>query len=143
MDTAPRSAGGLQPDRWRILRSGLLILSLVAIAVLAFDFALAHTWPLPGCPFENLTGHPCAFCGGCRTLALLGSAHPLRALGMNPFVALSVMATAAWGGALVCDGLTGSRLRITLIQRIQCLPWMRLLMAAMLLNWFYLLVRVH
>lgn len=143
LDPESQAAAGTRRLHRPHLRHGLLVLAGVTLAVLVFDFALRHQWPLPGCPFERLTGHPCAFCEGCRTVALLGSAHPLQALLANPFVALMVMGASAWGGALVCDGLIGSNLHDRLLDRIRQLPWLRFLVSAILLNWFYLLVRVH
>ena len=58
-----------QPDFWSgaALHLPLAVLSGIALA-LGRWLPLEH-WPVIPCWFLRLTGHPCPFCGGCRSFS--------------------------------------------------------------------------
>lgn len=89
------------------------------------------------CTFRNLTGRPCAFCGGTRAALALGQGDWQRALALNPLVVVMLIGIGGW-----------SILRFGLRRRLEW-RWQRagraitvvvwsLAITALFANWIYL-----
>jgi len=113
--------------------------------LLAARAADAWNVPLPFCWFRMATGLPCAFCGGTRALFAAARLDFATALRLNP---LSFLLGAAAVGAFlawVADQWLGTRWGVRL-RRWSAWPWLWIGLAALLLNWIYLLtvaIRIH
>ena len=130
---------------WRPLRKGeldheLIWLSVSLVSALCLLLALRLHWPLPACPFHDLTGFPCLTCGATRCFIQLSQGHLLTALRWNPgaFAALnSLLLFNLYAGTVVI-------LRLPRLRVVRCSPgfarWIRRTawtLAA--LNWVYLI----
>ena len=71
------------------------LLALAAAALLANYSLAASVFPYR-CGLKTLTGIPCAFCGGTRSLAALGRLEFLEAFLLNPLVFLGVLMVPVW-----------------------------------------------
>ena len=69
-------------------------------AVLLFRFDPATNWWFPSCPFKELTGWLCPFCGSLRAIHALLHGVPGAAWTFNP---LTTAGAAAAGCALALD----------------------------------------
>lgn len=107
-----------------------LWLGLVGLNVLAQRAAHAH---VTTCVFRHLTGLPCPTCGGTRATLALAAGHPVRALALNPMVAVGYIVL----GTVLLALLAGRR---DMIHRlISSRRATFVLLAVILLNWAYLL----
>ncbi len=129
-DRAPGTGRG--GTRWSPFWTLLVLVSLLVLARVAMQSAL----PVPGCPMRALAGVPCPLCGSTRAFASLAGLDFMGAVRLNPLVSLAA-----------CGGIVWSA--FTLLRRDQPLagvkrwpgaPWKWLLVAALLLNWLYLLI---
>ena len=98
------------------------------MGILAAGAALAMRLGLTSpCPFKFLFGLPCLTCGATRSFAALASLDFAQSLRFNPLVLI--------GGAAALAGL----LLRERIPRLARFGW-PLLIAALLLNWVYLIL---
>jgi hypothetical protein len=89
------------------------------------------------CSFKQVTGLPCAFCGGTRSFRALSHLNLTAALRWNPLatiVALTLLAGALTH--LIFPRAATDRL----LRFLQTLPWVKLAISLILLNWIYLIV---
>lgn len=107
----------------------------VVLGWLALDILFPGAWH---CGWKSFTGLPCAGCGGTRALWALVHGHGEEAFLMNPGAILAV----AFG--FVALPYAGS---VVFLKRspwrppwLVHLPWRRLLVIAIAVNWIYLLV---
>lgn len=114
------------------LFAGLLGLLLGARAVEVWHI------PLPLCWFKAVTGQPCAFCGGTRAVSAAARLDFSTALRHNPLVcvlgAVAVAVFLAWAADRWLGTCWGTRLRDW-----SDWPWLWIGLAALLVNWVYLL----
>jgi hypothetical protein len=114
----------------------LAILGLLAARFFPFDLI-----SLGACPWRALSGVPCPTCGGTRALMELTRLDVAGALQMNPLVALAGLAAAVYAVHALGVLLLGRRRWRPDISSPQVLPMVRVgVVAALLLNWAYLMV---
>ncbi len=127
----PRSVQ-TQPER-------LILITSAALAMMALFLVLLAGAGLPvwACVWKSCTGMPCAGCGGTRSLILMLSGEWFDALRMNPGAVLGVAGLsliATYSAAVLVFRLPPWRpawlARVT---------WRRIVVAALLANWIYLL----
>ncbi|MBN2582477.1 MAG: DUF2752 domain-containing protein [Planctomycetes bacterium] len=89
------------------------------------------------CAFKRLTGLPCPSCGSTRAAESLLAGHPVRAWLYNPLISTVV----AMAGAVLGVRLVAARaVRLDMSQR-EIHAATLLLIALVLINWAYLIVR--
>lgn len=116
-------------------RSLLVVAFSAAILAAAFVFVAQHAGLPWVCLWRELTGMPCAGCGGTRAAILLSQGEWWRALVLNPGVVLGAVALAAvavYAAAVVFFRVDPWRPR--------CNHWRWWLAGAVAANWLYLLV---
>lgn len=113
--------------------------SIGALGVAAGWLALGFPWPR--CIFHDLTGLPCATCGMTRCAMQLFHGHFVAAFDWNPLVFIVLCGALMFDLYAVAAIATGApRLRISL-STPKAKAFARLtVVAALLLNWIYLLV---
>ncbi len=115
-----------------------LSVSATGLAAGAAWFALRLPWP--GCAFHDLTGLPCVTCGATRSTIQFLHGHFHAALLFNPLVFASLCTIALFDvyafGVLVTRA---PRLRLANWKRTETRIVRILIIAALLLNWGYLL----
>lgn len=125
---APRSElwGGV--TAWLCVGTGLYVLSIFSLRRLSEATGL----DLVPCLFKQVTGQPCPLCGGTRAALFLGTGDPLSAFQMNPLVTLSLVGFGLW-----------IALRLAFAKDLEIHPSNRvrltMLVAALLINWAYVL----
>jgi len=85
------------------------------------------------CVFKNITGVPCAMCGGTRATASLARADLLGALALNPLVVVLGVAFGAW---MIARFAFARQLRIELGRCERTAAWI-LVSALFAANWVY------
>lgn len=119
-----------------------LVVSSVAAASCFFWLAVGLPWP--GCWFRRLTGLPCPTCGATRTALSLAHGNYPEALRQNPLIFVCYVGVILLN--LYCVGVLlfqFPRLRLTGLP-FQCKRCLSVLaVAALALNWGYLLLRGH
>lgn len=123
----------------RVRAEKTLLLCVSALAVFAGAWCLISAAGLAGwpCVWKSCTAWPCAGCGSTRAVILLSSGSWADALALNPAAVLLVPLLAA--AALYAAIVLLFRLdpwRPVWARRI---PWRWLAVAALLVNWVYLL----
>ena len=114
-----------------------LSVSLVSLGMAVAWLTLGLPWPL--CVFHQLTGLPCLTCGMTRCGIEFFHGHLLAALKWNPLVFAVLRGVIAVDlYALAAIAFRGPRLRI-LFRQSEKKYARGLLVAALALNWFYLL----
>jgi hypothetical protein len=115
-----------------------LIVSAGSLAAASIWFALRLPWPI--CAFHELTGLPCLTCGATRCAIAFFHGDLVAAWLWNPFVLLAL------GGFVLFDAyalavlvLRAPRLRIRLCAGRARSFARSLLVAALAINWSYLL----
>jgi phosphate/sulfate permease len=130
-DGGPKGPAAGEP-LWAFLAlSGAVILS-----ALAWHFKL----PLPQCAWRQLTGIPCPFCGGTRSLVAWSQLDLARAFILNPLVSLLCCAAIVWFVLWLVDRRRKGALRAALRRRLERLRFWWVVLALMALNWIYLIV---
>lgn len=119
-----------------------LSVSLASFGVGAFWFR--SDWPWPRCAFHDLTGWPCITCGATRAAIQFFHGNFLRALEWNPLVFLGLCGLFIFDIYALSVLMTGRpRVRITSVTTKEKI-WVRAFgIAALLLNWAYLLGHWH
>jgi len=93
---------------------------------------------LPPCIFHTLTGMPCPTCGSTRAFAALVDGKLFAALRLQPLFVIGCLIAIGFGARAVTARITGARITIALTERDRFLiRWT--LIAAVLINWVYLL----
>ena len=116
-----------------------LSVSLGAVAAAALWFALRLPWPI--CVFHALTGHPCATCGATRSAIAFFHADFLKAWKWNPLALVFFCGVAAFDVYAFAVLMTRSaRLRITHLARSEKNFIRVASIAALTVNWIYLLM---
>lgn len=113
-----------------------LSVSVVSLTSAALWLALGFPWPI--CVFHQLTGLPCLTCGMTRCGIEFFHAHFLAALKWNPLVFAFLWGVIAFDlYAFAVIALRTPRLRI-LFRQAEKKYARGVLVAALALNWFYL-----
>jgi pimeloyl-ACP methyl ester carboxylesterase len=113
--------------------------SLGSLAAAALWFALRLPWPI--CVFHAITGHPCATCGATRSAIAFFHADFLSAWKWNPLALVFFCGVTAFDVYAFAVLVTRSpRLRITHLARSEKNFVRIALIAALALNWIYLLI---
>lgn len=68
--------------------AALFTLLFTVVAIIAAPVVLQYQF-VPACALMQLWNFPCAFCGGTRTLAALGSLQLVEAIRLNPLIAFA------------------------------------------------------
>jgi hypothetical protein len=102
---------------------------LLAITIALILGALQIT--LPACSLKRMTGIPCAFCGGTRSLQALGHFHIAEAFWLNPLVTVTSLAAAP---IAILSLLFPQRLA-----PVKKLPLIAIAMTLVALNWIFVI----
>ena len=116
----------------------MVSLGCLALAVLWIRLHL----PVPSCAFHAITGLPCPTCGATRCLLALFHGNVGMAMHFNPLACMTLAAIAAFDlYAVAAWSLRGSRLRLTRARFLRPLVLRCAVIAAIAMNWVYLLHR--
>jgi hypothetical protein len=119
---------------------------LIWLSISLLSLGLAAAWltiglPWPHCTFHEMTGLPCITCGMTRCGIQFFHAHFLAALKWNPLVFVFLCGLAAYDlYALATLGMRTRRLRISLYTQTARTFARVAVIAALMLNWAYLLM---
>ena len=131
--------------RLRQLDPGETDHELIWLSVSVISLGLAATWftlglPWPRCVFHDVTGFPCVTCGMTRATIQFFHGHFLAAFRWNPFVFGALCGVRAFDlYAFVVVTTRAPRLRTTFWTREEKKFARVILIAALALNWIYLL----
>ena len=115
-----------------------LSVSLGSLGLAAIWFVLGLPWP--HCTFHDLTGLPCVTCGMTRSAIQFFHGHFLAALKWNPLVFAALCAVSIFNIYAFVVLVSGTpRLRISFDRETETRRARIILVAALLLNWTYLL----
>jgi hypothetical protein len=115
-----------------------LTVSLASLGLAAGWFTLGLPWPR--CLFHDLTGLPCITCGATRAAVQLFHGHFIAAWKWNPVVFVALWALSIFNAyAFVALVWRAPRLRIEFQTRAERKYARILVIAALALNWVYLL----
>src|SRR6266540_2650617 len=116
-----------------------LTFSAASIGLAATWFALGLPWPR--CVFHDLTGRPCVTCGMTRSAIQFFHGHFLAAFQWNPLVFAALCALSTFNAyAFIVLVARVPRLRIALWTQAQKKYARIIVIAALALNWMYLLL---
>jgi len=119
---------------------GLIYGTIAVLGLAAARFLPVQTM-LPSCAFKAFTGIPCPTCGTTRMLTHLAHGDLAGAIGLNPAVALAIIAACLLFVYDTAALFSGSRVACSFSDRESV--WMRLgAVAAFLVNWLYLTVNL-
>ena len=118
---------------------GLLWFAAAASAAVLRPVWLAVAPQLKPCAFRGLTGIPCPTCGTTRTAVALLDLDLAAAFAVNPLAAWAGLAFFIGGPLALIWALAGSR--IPALDRVRSRWWPFGLVALVLINWVYLIVR--
>ncbi len=124
-----------QQVNWLTLPLALCVSLFFGAIVAAYFIGQAYGVRVVPCVFRLVTGQPCFLCGGSRASFLLLSGQPVKAMAMNPLVAVGVPFAAV---LLVVRVLFRGRVEIV-GGRARAMFWLFLL-GLVLVNWVYLIV---
>ena len=115
-----------------------LSLSILSLATAAVWFALGLPWPQ--CAFHELTGLPCVSCGMTRCAIQFFHGHFLAAWKWNPLVFASLCGVIGFDAyAVTVIAARAPRVRILFRDEIERKYARIIVIAALALNWIYLL----
>jgi hypothetical protein len=115
-----------------------LAVSLGSLAFAAVWLGLGLPWPL--CVFHQLTGLPCVTCGMTRCAIAFFHGHLIDAWSWNPLVFVTLCGLSifdAYGFVVVITGAPRLRINFSSTDKIYARA---ALIAALALNWIYLLL---
>jgi Protein of unknown function (DUF2752) len=116
-----------------------LTVSVASLGLAATWFALGLPWPR--CVFHELTGLPCITCGMTRSAIQFFHGHFLAAFQWNPLVFAALCGLSIFNAyAFIVLAIRAPRLRIALWTRGQKKYARIIVIAALALNWAYLLL---
>lgn len=116
-----------------------LAVSLASLGLAAGWFALGLPWPR--CLFHDLTGFPCITCGATRSAIQFFHGHFFAAWKWNPVVFIALCALSIFNAyAFVVLVWRAPRLRIEFQTTAERKYARILVIAALALNWAYLLI---
>ncbi len=131
--------------KWRPLRRGERELALVwgftsvvALGMVSLAGKLAPF--LPRCTFRHLTGLPCPTCGSTRAVLALLEGRPLEAVLWNPLAVLA--GTLFLLGGLAAPVWAVFRLPVPVVPKAGWRGFRVIVVAALLANWLYLVIRM-
>ena len=119
---------------------------LIWLSISVASIGLAATWfavglPWPSCLFHDLTGRPCMTCGMTRSAIQFFHGHFLGAIQWNPLVFAALCGLSIFNAyALIVLATRAPRLRIALWTRAEKQYARIIVIAALTLNWAYLLL---
>jgi hypothetical protein len=119
---------------------------LIWLSVSLASLGLAAAWltiglPWPRCIFREITSLPCVTCGMTRCAIQFFHAHFLAALKWNPLVFMALCSVTAFDlYAFAMLATRGPRLRICLYNQTAKTFVRGAVIAALVLNWVYLLM---
>ncbi|MDZ7269726.1 MAG: DUF2752 domain-containing protein [candidate division KSB1 bacterium] len=116
----------------------LLLITLLGWWIAGWAAPLAAA--LPPCLLHRLLHLPCPTCGSTRALLALGRGEIAVALAANPLLGLFALGSPAAAVMLLVAAGAGRDLR-RLWSPQNIASWRRLALAALVLNWIYLLAR--
>jgi hypothetical protein len=120
-------------QRWmRISVAAGIILVLVVLSLLPRT-ALGL---MPPCTFKNLTGLPCALCGGTRSAHALLHGDVATALYLNPLALVAVGLLGVVALVLLWEGFRGRAAADWSAVPARIRPWMSLTFVILLLLWW-------
>jgi hypothetical protein len=123
-----------QPQPRRSTQPGmffLFVIGAIVIAVLSGYLGIGF----PQCSFKRMTGLPCAFCGGTRSLRAIGHLHFGDAFWLNPLVAIITFAAAP----AAIFWLVAPRRFDQVVVAVKKLPLMPIGIVLVALNWLFVL----
>lgn len=132
--------------RVRRLSPGEIDHELIWLGVSLASLGLAAAWltiglPWPRCIFHEITSLPCVTCGMTRCGIQFFHAHFLAALKWNPLVFLALCSVTAFDlYAFATLATRGPRLRICFYNQTAKTFVRGAIIAALVLNWIYLLM---
>lgn len=114
---------------------------LLAVGVVIGLTALARLseflpFPLYRCSFKSLTGLPCAFCGGTRSLRALSHFEVAEAFWLNPFVLIAALGLFAW---LVVWAVLPRAVTDQWLETLKRRSWGKWIVLLALLNWIFVI----
>ena len=111
------------------------MLAALVIAPLAYRGLL----PVPPCMLRKFTGIPCPFCGATRCLIALSDMRWEQAFLLNPLVFIIFVVVAGCGALWLLERISGGSWLASFITRARNRCRWPVLLALVLLNWFFVL----
>jgi hypothetical protein len=117
---------------------------VAGLAALAWTMRLALQWhwPLPQCWLRKLTGIPCPACGCTRSLAAWSSGDLEQALLFNPLFFAVCLGLLVWLGLWTVQRTSDRPLLNGIRARAVRLPWRKIAIALVAINWLYLYLKL-
>lgn len=116
---------------------GCAILLIGIFATLVVHFLRPVLSLIPPCIFHELTGLPCLTCGSTRAFTALVDGEVFAALRLQPLFVIGSAIALAIGLRGLAALITGRKLALN-VSRQDRLLFRRVLIAAILVNWAYL-----
>jgi len=126
----------------RPLDAGVILLPFLLLGFILARFLAPVFKLLPACTFRSVVGIPCPSCGATRAGLALAHGELFSALLDNPFFVIGIAVLSVWSFMRTAKWWSGKgredkalNFNITRRQRLK-----RAVMAAIILNWIYLIV---
>ncbi len=124
----------LRSDRTPLYWMGGMLAALV-LAPMAFRGWL----PVPPCLLRKVAGIPCPLCGGTRCMMALSCMHWGQAICLNPLVAAVFALVVVWAFLWLVEKISGGSWLAPFTAKAGAKIRWPLLLAVLLLNWFFVL----